>query len=1096
MENLLFKIEIQGVTEQVEKLGALREEMMRLRKEQSELDKEYKAGNVETQKYHEQTGILQAKLQGLGQEQRTVKTQIDNSNKSFKAAEGSMTSMSLELTKLRKQYYDLSEAERNNTQVGGALLSRIQSLDSEIKKLDSGIGLHQRNVGNYKSALEGLNGAIAQNIPIYGQFQNAIKTVKGGMDAMAQASGKTSSGILAIGGVIGVATVAFGGLVTILKDTIKSSDSLQDKWEEMTTGMSFAYDNFLATIASGDWSNFFTNIENAYAAGVRYANILDEISEKQLGYNITQAEDKAQMADLVILMRNRQLSDEQRIAYGKQYLELAKRIAAEEISQAKLQVDANRVMAEQKTGLGEATIKRYFIERSQNSALIDQAQELIEKQKALDRLKSSQAQVGAGVGGGGGGGLTSRDQTQILNLQKDIDNTTSKVKNMAYVMERVDRLSEDQKKQLSEGYVNLTNARASYSESTIRAQTTINSLLAGQGDLEVSNKNKAEKTTEVYKTRIKTLFENSAGVIAANNALITQLTRSAIDAQIMAMVDGGEKEKRIIDDKYEDERLKIEQIKADRISLVEKTIKEIQALPATGIDKEKQLKDIQLLEDQKVSISKTANALIEENEKEHLAKIKALNEKYSKTEEEKKIVTKYETDVKNAEEEYSLKLEVVKQYYSSQGTLTKEQSEKQHQEELKLAVDLAQKKYELLYNEIKARRELGVITVEEYDQQLKKIAELYKEVKKLQGEAAPETPEKKKTYDSGNFGDGIGTGLQNAFGNIMTSLGQQVDGEKALIIAKVAELLNNVQSMWLQSQQDRIQAELKAETTKLDKLEKSELKDLQAKRKKGLITEKQYEEQKEKIDEKYEAAKLELQKEAFEKNKRLQIANALMSGAVAFINALTVQPFWLGLVMAGLTAVMVALQVASISSQKFTGEKGGWIKGKPHSQGGEKFYSENTTVELEGDEAIINKKSLSDGNVYTVSGTPRQIASGINQLGGNGVEFAPGSIIKKELSLEDIRNKYTENRYESGGIFKKNTYLSAVTRYSKLFESGGYSPAPTPRQSQQVSVSPYSTEAISEGITAALNDQKVIVVEREITEIQNKVKKVKIDATW
>lgn len=1094
MENLLFKIEIQGVAEQVEKLGQLRDEMNRLRKEQSELDKEYKAGNIETQRYHEQTGILQAKLQGLGQEQRTVKTQIDNSNKSFKAAEGSMTSMSLELTKLRKQYYDLSEAERNNVQVGGTLLSRIQSLDSEIKKLDSGIGLHQRNVGNYKSALEGLNGAIAQNIPIYGQFQNAIKTVKGGMDAMAQASGKTSTGILAIGGVIGIATVAFGGLVTILKDTIKSSDSLQDKWEEMTTGMSFAYDNFLATIASGDWSNFFTNIENAYAAGVRYANILDEISEKQLGYNITQAEDKAQMADLVILMGNRQLSDEQRIAYGKQYLELAKRIAAEEISQAKLQVEANRVMAEQKTGLGEATIKRYFVERDQNSALIEQAQELIRRQKELDRLKSSQGQVGAGVGGGG---LTAQNQAQISALQKDIDNTTSKVKNMAYVMERVDRLSEDQKKQLSEGYVSLTNARASYSESTIRAQTTINSLLAGQGDLEVSNQKKAEKTTETYKNRLKTLFENTAGVIASNNLLITQLTRSAIDAQIMAMTDGAEKEKRIIDDKYEDERIKIEQIKTDRINLVEKTIREINALPIAEGDKEKQLNDLKALEDQKLTIIKTANALIEENEKERLAKIKSLNEKYSKTEEEKKIVTKYETDVKNAEEEYSLKLQVVKQYYSSQGTLTKEQSEKQHQEELKLAIDLAQKKYELLYNEIKARKELGVITVQEYDEQLKKIAELYKEVKKLQGEAAPETPEKKKTYDSGNFGDGIGTGLQNSLTNILTSLGQQVDGEKALIISKVAELLNNVQSMWIQSQQERIQNELKNETAKLDKLQKSELKSLENQRKKGLLTEKQYEEQKEKVDEKYEAAKLELQKEAFEKNKKLQISNALISGAVAVVNALTVQPFWLGLVMAGLTAVMVAIQVASISAQKFTGAKGGWLKGKSHDQGGEKFYSDNSTVELEGDEAIINKKSIQDDNVYTVKGTPKQIASGINQLNGNGIEFAPGAEIikhKKEISLEDIRNNYTENRYQAGGVIR--SYTAAVTRYSKLFESGGYFPAATPRQSQQVIVSPYSTEAISEGITAALNDQKVIVVERDITEVQNKVKKVKIDATW
>ena len=103
MENLLFKIEIAGVTEQVERLGQLRDELMQLRKAQSELDKDFKAGTVDTQKYHEQTGILQTKMQMLSQETSQVKKTIDSQNAAYKAAEGSMTKTSQELGRLRQQ---------------------------------------------------------------------------------------------------------------------------------------------------------------------------------------------------------------------------------------------------------------------------------------------------------------------------------------------------------------------------------------------------------------------------------------------------------------------------------------------------------------------------------------------------------------------------------------------------------------------------------------------------------------------------------------------------------------------------------------------------------------------------------------------------------------------------------------------------------------------------------------------------------------------------------------------------------------------------------------------------------------------------------
>ena len=76
------------------------------------------------------------------------------------------------------------------------------------------------------------------------------------------------------------------------------------------------------------------------------------------------------------------------------------------------------------------------------------------------------------------------------------------------------------------------------------------------------------------------------------------------------------------------------------------------------------------------------------------------------------------------------------------------------------------------------------------------------------------------------------------------------------------------------------------------------------------------------------------------------------------------------------------------------GIKGGFLKGKPHydsegnSIGGIKAVVTDQggkPVELEGNEVIINKKSVQSKKELTVKGTPKQILSTINQLDGNGV---------------------------------------------------------------------------------------------------------------
>lgn len=76
------------------------------------------------------------------------------------------------------------------------------------------------------------------------------------------------------------------------------------------------------------------------------------------------------------------------------------------------------------------------------------------------------------------------------------------------------------------------------------------------------------------------------------------------------------------------------------------------------------------------------------------------------------------------------------------------------------------------------------------------------------------------------------------------------------------------------------------------------------------------------------------------------------------------------------------------------GKKGGLLSGPSHKENGIKAVVTDNggqPVELEGEEAIINKRSMKDKTVYQVKGTPRQIASAINSVNGNGVVIENGA---------------------------------------------------------------------------------------------------------
>ena len=135
----------------------------------------------------------------------------------------------------------------------------------------------------------------------------------------------------------------------------------------------------------------------------------------------------------------------------------------------------------------------------------------------------------------------------------------------------------------------------------------------------------------------------------------------------------------------------------------------------------------------------------------------------------------------------------------------------------------------------------------------------------------------------------------------------------------------------------------------------------------------------EQLDKDYQKKKEQIEKEAAEKRKKTAITEAIIQGALAVVKSLP------NLVLAAVTAVATAAQVAVISSQKFA--TGGSLKfgrfgGKPHSAGGTKgAFDDGTQVEVEEDEVfiVLNRKAsraIKDLSDFNFAHGGRKFATG------------------------------------------------------------------------------------------------------------------------
>lgn len=287
---------------------------------QKDLKKQFEAGTISEQQFISKTSELEKDQIGLKSAIQQTTQSIKQVISAQTVTNGSYDDLNARLNRSRAAYNALNKEERDNVNIGGALLGNIKALDTELKEIDATQGKFGRDVGNYGKALDGLPGPIGSAI---GSFKALFTTL--------------------LANPIGIAAAALYGLY----ETFKLNDDAANKLagtmlafktivsnagNEFTVFAKSAADNkYLSTVFDVAKTSIFTFIPGLKAAkdgydllyeankdvietSIAYEVELDNIEQAQSNFNKTIAQNNLEIQRQSTLAKTTSLDAKDRIA--------------------------------------------------------------------------------------------------------------------------------------------------------------------------------------------------------------------------------------------------------------------------------------------------------------------------------------------------------------------------------------------------------------------------------------------------------------------------------------------------------------------------------------------------------------------------------------------------------------------------------------------------------------------------------------------------------------------------------------------------------------------------------------------------------------
>ena len=158
--------------------------------------------------------------------QRELNTVMGLTKKGADGVEGSYDSLVAKLREAKTEWRALPKFINGELNPAWEKARQeVEKYNDELKNYDASVGVYTRNVGNYKSALEGFTGTMGQAAQIGGDFKNGLQAVSSMMLIAGADTEGMNDAMKAMTITVGIlhGMKGLGGLLNKLKDYLKLS---------------------------------------------------------------------------------------------------------------------------------------------------------------------------------------------------------------------------------------------------------------------------------------------------------------------------------------------------------------------------------------------------------------------------------------------------------------------------------------------------------------------------------------------------------------------------------------------------------------------------------------------------------------------------------------------------------------------------------------------------------------------------------------------------------------------------------------------------------------------------------------------------------
>lgn len=310
-----------------------------------------------------------------------------------------------DLTKANKELRKERNAINTQTEEGQR---RIQAINKQIDKNTdlikanvSALEKQKINIGNYRSALEGVN-------PAFGRLADGLEKGTSGFKAM------TLQALRFIATPIGAIIAALVAVFTTLKAAISTNNQIFDKFENVTNAVGIVVDIITTRIgklgealvalsegrfsdsidiASKAFSGLADEIQNAVRQGQLYLDLSRELEDSQRSLRVETARQENEIKRLVTAAKNRNLTFEQQEALINQALKKEEELVKKRSENARKDLVLTAKQIALRKGLNqteEETFEQFTQRLLEGGILADEeVDSIIEKIEALENARGS-----------------------------------------------------------------------------------------------------------------------------------------------------------------------------------------------------------------------------------------------------------------------------------------------------------------------------------------------------------------------------------------------------------------------------------------------------------------------------------------------------------------------------------------------------------------------------------------------------------------------------------------------------------------------------------------------------------------------------------